>query len=239
MKSEGSGPSEGTGEQTLRTLSGIPPRSRVALLIRHSEREGPRLEEQPASVVDEWQLTPRGRNLARRFGTLLPAFDHLVLSHTPVPRTRDTAEEIANGFRALRPSSEVRVDGPDLGLGLTTFYAIDRARRDDLRQHLGWSRFLRAWLDGEIPPTVLTPAREAVSDLVGRIHSQVQRSPESSLRLAVGHDVNLFVVREVLFGSRPGGRSPIDFLDGVALTWEKDGRWVARWGHESAAGPRR
>jgi broad specificity phosphatase PhoE len=227
--------SEATGKQTLQNLQGIPLRSRAALFIRHSAREESPVEDGRTSTEDSWQLTPQGRVHAHEFGKKIPSFANLFLTHTRVARTRATAEEIAAGFQESHPNSRVEVEGIDPALGLTTFYARDLARRDHWKEKLG-VQFYHGWLGGQIPPDVLAPVEEAVADLLERFHAKVERSPESTLLLAVSHDVYVFAMREVLFGSRSPERPWIGYLDGILLTWEPAGHLVARWRHETVRG---
>jgi hypothetical protein len=227
--------SETRGEETLRNLRGIPLQSRAALFIRHSAREEVRAQDPHTSAEESWQLTPQGRVHAHHFGRKIPPFAHLFLTHTRIARTRDTAEEIAAGFRESRPDSHVEMEGVDPALGLTTFYARDMGLRDHWKEKLG-VQFYNGWLGGQIPSNVLAPVEEAVTDLVGRFHSRIERSPESSLLLAVTHDVYIFAMHEVLFGRRANEWPWIGYLDGILLAWDPAGHLVARWRNETARG---
>ncbi|MFZ3356514.1 MAG: phosphoglycerate mutase family protein [Thermoplasmata archaeon] len=227
--------SEARGEETVRNLRGIPLQSRAALFIRHSAREEGLTEDRNTSPEESWQLTPQGRVHARQFGRKIPPFAHLFLTHTRIARTRDTAEEIAAGVRETHPGSHVEMEGLDPALGLTTFYARDMALRDHWKEKLG-VQFYHGWLGGQIPSNVLAPAEEAVADLVERYRTKIERSPESTLFLAVSHDVYIFAMREVLFGNRGSERPWIGYLDGVLLSWDPIGRLVARWRNETVPG---
>ena len=228
-------PSEARGQETLRSLRGIPSGSRVALILRHAQREEGTAEDSQTTAEDAWQLTPQGRAHARSFGEKIPPFAYLFVTHTRIARTEDTAREIAAGFRESHPDSRVVMEGADPAISLTSFYTRDSALRDHWKQKLG-ARFYHEWVDGQIPPNALTPAREAVTDLMERFHSKIKRIPESSLLLAVTHDVHVFAVREVLFGDRAKPRPWIGYLDGVLLTWGPDGHLVARWRNEISRG---
>ena len=227
--------SEVGGEETLRNLQGIPLQSRATLFIRHSAREEGPTEGRSTTSEDSWQLTPQGRIHAHQFGRKIPPFTHLFLNHTRIARTRDTADEIAAGFRETHPGSLVEIEGVDPALGLTTSYARDMALRDHWKEKLG-VQFYHGWLGGQIPSNVLAPAEEAVADLVDRFRTKIGRSPESTLFLAVSHDVYIFAMREVLFGNRVIERPWIGYLDGILLTWDPTGRLVARWRNETVPG---
>jgi len=229
--------SETKGDATLRILRDLPLHARVALLVRHSAREHGSVVDGRPTPEDRWLLTPQGRVDARDFGTRLPAFTNLFLTHTRIERTRHTAEEIAAGFRQAHPKAHVAIEGVDPALGLATFYARDLALRDQWREKLG-EDFYDAWLKGEIPPTVLVPIEEAVSDLVERLRLKSEQNPASSLQIAVTHDVYVFAMREVLFGTRAETRPRIGFLEGILLAWDPAGHLEARWVDEPVpAGP--
>jgi broad specificity phosphatase PhoE len=225
--------SEARGDDTLRNLHSIPLQSRAALFVRHSAREEMPAEDPQNSAEETWQLTPQGRLHAHNFGRKLPPFAHLFLTHTRIARTRDTAEEIAAGFRESHADLHVELEGVDPALGLTSFYARNTALRDHWKQKLGM-QFYDGWLGGRIPSNVLAPVEEAVTDLVGRFHSKIERSPPSSLHIAVSHDVYIFAMREVLFGGRSKEWPWIGYLDGILLDWNPAGHLVARWRNETA-----
>jgi broad specificity phosphatase PhoE len=225
--------SEARGEETLRNLGGIPLQSRAVLFIRHSAREEGPAEDPNTASEESWQLTPQGRVHAQQFGRRIPPFAHLFLTHTRIARTRDTAEEIAAGFRESHPASQVELQGVDPALGLTTFYARDMALRDHWKEKLG-VQFYHGWLGGQIPSNVLAPVEEAIADLLERFRTKVERSPESTLLIAVSHDVYIFAMREVLFGNRATERPWIGYLDGILLTWDATGRLAAHWRNEIA-----
>jgi broad specificity phosphatase PhoE len=224
--------SEVSAKETLQLVRSIPLQSRSALLIRHSNREEGLTQDPNTALEETWQLTPEGRRHARNFGRKLPPFAHLMLTHTRIARTRDTADEIAAGFRASHPGLHAEVQGVDPALGLTTFYARDMALRDHWKQKLG-VQFYYGWLGGQIPSSVLAPAGEAVTDLVVRLRSKVEKSPESSLLIAISHDVYVFAAREILLGRHAEGRPWIGYLDGLLLNWDSGGHLTVRWRNET------
>jgi broad specificity phosphatase PhoE len=203
----------------------------VALIVRHSAREGRPTGSSNPSLDESLPLTPQGRAHARQFGRNIPPFEHLFLTHTRIERTRDTAEEIAIGFQEKYPESHVEIEGRDPALGMTSFYARDLALLDHWKEKLGM-QFYHGWLRGQIPPNALAPVEDAVSDLLDRFHTKLTRKPESSLLLAVTHDVFVFAIRGVLFGDRAGDWPWIGYLDGIVLTWDNAGHVVAHWRDE-------
>jgi Histidine phosphatase superfamily (branch 1) len=222
--------SDSQGETTLRNLRAVALPYKGVLILRHAARVGPR-RAAIHTAEDSWPLTRQGRVDARRFGTKMPSFSNLQLTHTRLERTRDTARLIAAGFRARHPEARVTIKGADPGLSLWTRYAKDVDLLREWRERSG-TRFVSDWLRGEIPPTVLAPAVEAVTDLVARLRSALHPAPDSTLVLAVSHDVHLQAIREILLPGRVRPSTPVNFLDGILLTWDPAGRTTIRWRDE-------
>ncbi len=219
---------ESADGSTLRLVRALSPDGRATLVIRHAERDQSAEGVEPPASEDRWQLTASGRDQARRFGARIPPFRHVYLTHTRIARTRDTASEIADGFRRVHPQSKVELAGIDPALSLTTFYARDPELRDRWRAKLG-EGFYHGWIAGAVPPEAIAPVGVAVADLVARLRTRAEGEPESALHVAVSHDVFVTAIREVLFGPWLGAQPPVGFLEGVLLTWDPTGPATARW----------
>jgi broad specificity phosphatase PhoE len=206
--------------------------SRAVLILRHAARSGPSADWRPGQE-ESWSLTDEGRTDARRFGERIPRYSHLFLTHTRVDRTRETAELIGEGFRRRHPDARVLTEGTEPGLSLWSYYARDPLLLREWRERLR-DQFADGWLRGQVPRTALAPADEAVADLVERMHSRLERSPKSSLILAISHDVHLQVIRDVLFRAPSRPQEPIGFLDGILLSWDPRSGLIARWRNEIA-----
>jgi len=228
---EGTTPAEGAGDGALRTLRSYPISQRAALVVRHGARE----EEPPEgpSGSDSWLLTAQGRLDARRFGSRLPAYEHLFLIHGRIARTRETALEIEAGFRASHPDANVELQGLEPAINLWNFYARDTAQLDHWKEKLG-DDFRREWVLGRVPTSAVAPADEAVRNFVGRLRSRVEQSPPSSLLIAVSHDAHISTMREVLFGGDSGECARVRYLEGILLTWNVSGQLVVHWRDEVA-----
>jgi len=224
----------GGADDLLKMLGEIPQHARAVLVIRHAERENEPTEDHNVPLEQTRKLTERGRATAREFGRRLPPFANLSLTHTPVPRARDTADAISGGFHSAHPEAKVESLGVDPTLGLSRFYARDLDRRNEWRTKLGGMPFLRAWLDGGIPEVVLPPTREVVADFTARTRTRFEKLPSSSLHIAVTHDFDLIILRDVLFNRRFETSPWIDYLDGILFRLVGSGEFIAQWRGESA-----
>ncbi|MFZ0892477.1 MAG: hypothetical protein WB778_08360 [Thermoplasmata archaeon] len=61
------------------------------------------------------------------------------------------------------------------------------------------------------------------------MRAKIDRRPESSLLLAISHDVDVFAAREVFFGRGAEERPWIRYLEGLPLERDTGGRLTARW----------
>ena len=108
---EGNSSPAPSGKDTLRLLRGMALDSRLVLVIRHAERDESPREDRYVPLEKTRKLTSNGRESSRLFGRELPPFGHLFMTHTVVPRSRDTAEEISAGFRETHPDGTVESAG--------------------------------------------------------------------------------------------------------------------------------
>lgn len=219
-----------SGDRTLSILKGFNLTSRVALTIRHSEREKGDSEHTWVGDLEKTRpLTTRGRDLARRFGSLLPPFKNLYVSSTPVPRAMDTAALIVEGFREAHTDSNINELRIDSTLSPARHHARDMESYNHLRQVTPGALFIRKWLDGEIDSTLLASPPMAIGSYVRTLTNRVSALPASSLHIGVSHDYDLIVMREVLFGGKFEQLPWIEYLDGLFFEWPKSEVVRVRW----------
>lgn len=230
---------EDAGEATLRQLAKVGLGSRTIAFIRHAEREAGTAQARDTPLDKTWQLTVRGRARARQFGHDLPPFRRFHLVHTSIPRTMDTVQEIARGIRTRSSNAPILFGGGVPALSLTRFYARNLDLRNELIDRLGRAAFLQAWLDGKLPADVLPPVREAVLDFVSSCRAWIDSGPESTLQIAVGHDYDLIVLREILFEGKLDRKTPVGFLEGVVMTETESPGLIAYWGDACRSIPTR
>lgn len=196
-----------------KSLGNIEPGLPRALLIRHAERE-------PIPDLRDGYHTPLtdgGRAQVRRFGRRLAPWSPITLVHSPVPRCRDTASRIAAGVEEAGGNARLQGEDP----GLLAPYVLDPERAMELAATLR-TRFLRAWFEGELPPGVLHDPHHGA-------HLQLQAltrrlTPDlRGLLVAVSHDWNIMLVREVFFRLRHEDVGWLHYLDGLTLVREPGG----------------
>ena len=207
------------GNPVIASLQVLRPSTTVLAFIRHAERER---TQSPANIaMDQVPLTQRGRELARRFGRELPATRRVTVSHTSIPRSIQTAEEIDIGFRESNPSSGNILVGKDSMFSVIYRGTVDKQLRDTYRASLRGQAFTQLWLDGQVPPTVMRPAQETLSQFLRDVTVRVHSAPEGSLHVHVGHDREVEVVRTAVLGGRLGDYPLIDYLDGLVFSLDR------------------
>ena len=215
------------GDPVLGLLRAVDRRGRVIAFLRHSERDSAR---SPADVsMDQVRLTEKGKVLARRFGRELPLFDRTSVSHTSIPRSQETAVELDAGFREAHPGTPPILAGKNPCFSVIYRGTVDKTARDKYRVSLRGQAFTQMWLDGEVPPTIMRPARDTVNDFLRDVNRRIRTAPPSSLHIHIGHDREIEVVRTTLLGGRLGDLPLMEFLDGLVFYQEGDGGIQVRW----------
>ena len=215
------------GDPMLGLLRNLHTADRAVAFIRHSERDRAR---SPADVsLDQVPLTPRGHDLARRFGRELPVFSRVSVSHTSIPRSIQTATEVDAGFHERNPQVGPILSGKDSTFSVIYRGTVDKKLRDAFRVSLRGQTFTQLWLDGQVPPTVMRPATETITRFLGDMTSRIRGSPEGSLHIHIGHDREIEVVRTALWGGRLSDYPLMDFLDGLLFSSTHDGGVRVSW----------
>lgn len=217
------------GLSILENLKRLGNHERIAIFIRHSERENGPAEDPNLPLERTLQLTENGRRLAFEFGEALFPYDRIRLSHTIMPRCEDTAEMILKGFRKAYPNKFAELLGHDPRIGLMRYYALNLDARNELRAKLGHNGFIRAWLNNELPPEVMPKINKAINAFLGDLWQELDYQPMSTLQIMIGHDTELVLLREYLLGYRFEESPWVDFLDGLIFVWNKDKSLNVSW----------
>ncbi len=215
------------GEPVLLSLKNLDKSTRAVAFIRHSER---RRESSPANVaLDNVPLTPRGLEIARRFGRELPYFCHLSVSHTSIPRSIQTAAEIDAGFRDENPDFGSILAGKDSMFSVIYRGTVDKQLRDAYRASLRGQAFTQLWLDGDVPLTIMRPAKDIITQFIRNVETRIRSAPAGSLHIHIGHDREIEVVRTIIFGGKLADFPTMEFLDGLIFTESDSGQIQAQW----------
>ncbi len=217
------------GDPILTLLRERDCRQKFVVFIRHSERG------RGAGAGSVIPLTNRGRQLARRFGRELPAFDQVSVSHTSILRSMDTATELAAGYQEAHPGSTLRISGVDSSFMIVLKGTLDKPARDAFQASLRGQTFIQMWLDGEVPSAIMRPVKDTVIEFLGILGSRIAEAPASSLHVHIGHDREIEVLRAAIFGGLLTDMPMLDFLDGLVFYGTQDGTIRARWREREVA----
>lgn len=229
---------KGKGEHILRILADIPRPRRVAVLLRHAERDEAKPDGTAHHDSDGLQLTQAGHEAARRLGRELPAVSALYLSYTKTPRTRETAEDLQAGFRQAHPTLAIDMGGAEAFLSTFQCASLDSPTRMRLKRSLGGGkRLLREWFDGNLPREDIRPVQEARDRMLGLVVEKLRRSPSDSLGLLVTHDFAIILLRDWLFDLRFEDCAWPAVLDGIVFSEEEKGSLRATWRERTVAVP--
>jgi hypothetical protein len=211
------------GDPILTLLRERDCRQKFVVFIRHSEREW------MARQGNTTPLTNRGRQLAHRFGRELPAFNQVSVSHTSIPRSIDTATELAAGYQEAHPESILRIRGVDSSFMIVLKGTLDKPARDAFQASLRGQTFIQMWLDGEVPSAIMRPVKDTITEFLRVLSSRIAEAPDSSLHVHIGHDREIEVLRAAIFGGLLTDMPMLDFLDGLVFYGIEDGTIRARW----------
>jgi hypothetical protein len=188
-------------------------------LMRHSAREFA-----PGRHDLENPLTPEGRDLAVRLGSLLPKEATVRGYASPPARCMDTAELVLAGHR--EGGGAVTRHRPVEALGV--FYALDQMRMwKGLTAAGGLVPFVQDWVRGAAPVDAMMPA-DIAAGLILQVLAARLGEPVGApqVDICVSHDMTLYLMREVLLG-QPASAAEVRFLDALVL-FERDGDyWLA------------
>lgn len=200
---------------------------RLAVLLRHGEREPiERVEDSVAAP-----LNTAGRAAARTLGGVLAYRAPLRCHHSPVPRCRDTAEQIVAGARAAGAEAErIGELEPLGGPYMRDWQAVMRLVLDRGAVHLTGE-----WFAGRLPAALAHDAYASARQQLMVLVEQLQRPDWRGCSLNVSHDWNLLLVRHFFLGLGVAEVGWPGYLEGVAAAVDGDQlelRWsdrLRRW----------
>lgn len=203
------------GQALLEALSTLPRGMPAAALLRHAARH---------PIVDSTQptlaeITPAGAEAAEKMGRQLNGYSEVRIFHSPVKRCQQTAEALARGAQAA--GLRLGCVRPEPALGVD--YILDLVKAGQLTDLHG-ERFVRLWLQGEIPEGVVEPAPMLARNKLAFLSATLRETGAAPgrLDLHVTHDWNILVLRELTLGLRHEDLGWMSFLDGLALSLQGD-----------------
>jgi broad specificity phosphatase PhoE len=178
--------------------------------MRHSARHYGQTENDLDNPLSE-----TGRELAMRFGGLLPPWRHLRVFTSPSGRCVETGDLIRRGFGrggTVTPRDD-----------LSVFYVRDMRRVGGMLKHLGVDRTLHRWFDGEVDPQWMEAADASLDRLLACLLELFRAAPCNSLTLCVSHDWNLYLLTHLALGVPYAEQPRAEYLDCI-LFYEQGGQ---------------
>jgi hypothetical protein len=195
--------------QIIEGLKKFPDKTKIILLLRHSQRNEP----DDFDVNADLNLTLQGRKIANHFGKKLPTDKTVRLFHSKADRCRETAEEIFNGFKEI--GGEAILIGDLLPLhhiGIDLEFFLEENKKYDILE------IFNRWSAGLYSPehwNSLFLYSQKAADI---IWEQIENASEQTLDIHVTHDLHLLALRFGWFGIPPS-RKWVNYLGGFAFSF--------------------
>jgi len=169
------------------------------------------------------QSTRVGIQAAIDFGSALPKGRRYTLYHTPVERTRETAQAIDDGIDGS--------GGSALATGVTPLALVDPEAASRLAVRRGWNEkdgsyeYSCHWLAGLIPETIRRPSAEFARDYAGITMENLSGASPDAFHIYVSHDTLVAAIIFHWFGVPPYSDG-IRYLEGLLMQVGDDGLHV-------------
>jgi hypothetical protein len=197
-------------------LSKFPARSKIVLILRHSQRYEPRLVNENDLKEANMELTPLGEDIAKKFGENLPKDRQIRLFHSPSNRCKVTADKVYQGFTEGNGKGKFIGEFNSLyGIGINS-----QSYLDEFNTYKNYQVILR-YLAGIYSPDLWPPAQPFYQRSGEQIWSQIESISEGGINIFVTHDFHTMIFRFGWFGLPPDERW-IDYLGGFAFSIMED-----------------
>jgi broad specificity phosphatase PhoE len=192
-----------------------PPDERVMIFLRHSHRE----VIQDHSTQFSTGLTEIGKRMSREMGRRLAAKKPMRIFFSFIPRSHQTAEEIANG---LNENDGEIVEFESIAILVMPEFC-DEAVWDNLQPDgKNVTEFVNRWADGEFGD-MIESFEEYSFRLLETTMGRLKKETDPALHIHVSHDLALMALKRILL-QRPideNDREP--FQGGICTTIDRDG----------------
>lgn len=203
---------ERPGESTLGLIEELRGRGvdRMTVLMRHGARHydsrGP--DHEPFQP-----LTEEGKADAYAFGLGLPGDLPLSFLSSLWGRCIETAYQVEKGCIAQGAETTVNATAPYLA----PFYIQDLPGFIAQYAEMGREAVLRSWFDGGAVEKVLMPAAESIRTQLTPVLARLREEDGPRIEVAVTHDWNLYLIRELCLHQRTEEAGKVRYLEGVAF----------------------
>ncbi|HDZ18045.1 hypothetical protein LCGC14_0950700 [marine sediment metagenome] len=208
----------------IKNLKSFSSNSKIILILRHSQRNEPDINEKNANM----ELTVQGHRIAKKFGEMLPQNRTIRLFHSPVNRCKETAEQIHEGFKENGGESIYKGECDVLwGIGLDKqFFMSELAKFHSLEVFYRWvSGFYKT---SQMPP--LLPYVQRAAEI---LWNQVKYMPDNGIDIYISHDWHILTYRFGWFGLLADERW-MGYLGGIGFTFEKNHILLSDYGELKA-----
>ena len=189
--------------------------SHISVLIRHADRH----YTEESAKEPFMRLTSQGRATTFDFGRSLPGAIPIQLYSSFIGRCIETAYLIDKGYTIEH--SHLLAHTIDEPL-LSPSYINDIDKAVERLEQIGNHGFLRQWFDHQLDTSIIDHPEPAADRICNFMTGCLNASTDRSLTIAVSHDWNLFVVKEVKLNLRFEQTGDIGYLEGVFF-YKKDG----------------
>ncbi|NVM46289.1 MAG: histidine phosphatase family protein [Candidatus Lokiarchaeota archaeon] len=200
----------------IKGLDKFPSQSKITIIMRHSQRNEPKLVKESDLEGTNMELTPLGEEMAKFLGSGLPRSRTVRLFHSPRSRCKVTAEKIYHGFLEVNGLGQLIGECTALhGIGINGQSYLDEFNSDKNYQ------VILNYLAGIYSPELWPPAEPFYKRSGERIWNQIDNTSQGGINLFVTHDFHIMIFRFGWFGLPPDERW-VDYLGGFAFSIMED-----------------
>lgn len=198
--------------QIIEAISDFPKNSKIIMILRHSHRK----DTDNMEEMSKLGLTPQGQKIAKIFGRNLPKHRKIRLFFSVVPRCRETAESIIQGFK------EIRGNGTLIG-ALEPLYKFSNDGEFVLKQAFKYPgpKFINRWAAGLFPPKSIISFTKYCQSSAVNIWTQNKDKNSNIIDIHITHDLVLLALKLGWFGISPNDKW-ISYLGGFAFTLQQN-----------------
>jgi broad specificity phosphatase PhoE len=190
----------------------------LMLLIRHSHRAAIH----SLNEMSQTGITSLGEAMAEEFGRRLPTNKSVKILHSPIPRCKQTAEEIANGIR--QNGGNVHSVKPFfllLGPIVTDAQLWEKVGDDGV----GVASFVTSWGRGELGNGI-EPFEEFTNRVISGTVDILKASEPGLMHIFVTHDLFLMGARKTFMKEEAHDDERPPYLGGLGLSFIKNQVYV-------------
>lgn len=194
--------------------------NKFSIILRHSAR----YYDDDIQMEPFMSLTDKGRDFAYQLGEQLPEGMTARFFSSYIGRCIETAYLIDKGY--------VKNNGGITKNNIVTdsfapFYVLDIQKLLKIMVEQDTFVFIRNWIDGNIPETIMQNAEDAANSMFSYILERFNEISENSIDIFVSHDWNLYLLKEFGIGLPHEKYGKIEYLEGLVLFMKNGEMFIA------------